>query len=168
LEWLTFGSEHSGGSPRQQPADWQQGTVDLLLCEVGAPDYRSSAPHWPDETGGLLCPHRLGITPVARLQFASAAANGPLGAAGSEALRMAGASNRAVREWVDIEALLLAAGVVRSASGVPDLSRTDGWSTASSQAVARTSRQGDGAGRSVDSAFNRAAEKRAVELAIEL
>ncbi len=168
LEWLIFGSEHSGRGPRQQAAEWQQGTVDLVLCEVGAPYYRATAPHWPDETADLLYPHRLGITPVARLRAASTATSGPLGARGSEALRMAGTRNQAVREWVDIESLLLAAGVARSESGVPDLSRTDGWSTASSEAVAGTTRQSAGAGRSADAAFNSAVEKRAVAMAIEL
>lgn len=126
--WVLFGHDHTNGSPRVEASIWQKGSLDLVLCEFTTPLYRGHAPHWPDEveSGTVIYPHRIGLTPVAWLAGVDAGPGGVLGEA-SDALRKAAIKNRGVRVELDIAPLLHAMGVTTSGESLtPDLSRTAG------------------------------------------
>jgi Protein NO VEIN, C-terminal len=162
--WLLFGYNHSNGSPRVEPPMWQAGTFDLVLCELTTPLYRGSAPHWPDEIerGGVIYPYRIGFTPVATLTAVTASPSGPLGADGTEGMRVAAISSRGVSVNLDVAPLLQLAGITPPHQGShTDLSGT----TIGLPAIPRV-RGRRGAGRSQDPAFNRAVEDHAVRMAI--
>jgi hypothetical protein len=163
--WVLFGHDHSNGSPRLDAVAWQAGTVDLVLCEFTTPLYRGQAPHWPDEVeaGEVIYPHRFGLTPVASIAGTPAAPTALLGAAGTEALRLAAIGNRGVRVDIDVHPLLAAMGVQVVGNSVPDLSRTAGVPRPAFPPV----RGKRGLGRSHDPEFNSAVERRAVEMATE-
>jgi hypothetical protein len=167
--WVLFGHRHTNLGPRQPLAAWQRGELDIVLCEFTSPYFTATAPHWPDETtsGTVIYPHRFGITPLARGHVTADPA-GPLGLAGTDALRLAGANNHPVQVDLDIQPLLTTLGIaLPSGTDRPDLSRTAGSPTAPSSDNSRGGRGRAGRPRSVDAAFNSAVEKHAVRLAIE-
>ncbi|WP_435055198.1 protein NO VEIN domain-containing protein [Micromonospora aurantiaca (nom. illeg.)] len=161
--WVLFGHDHTNGSPRVEASIWQRGSVDLVVCEFTSPLYRGQAPHWPDEveSGVVIYPHRIGLTPVARLASVDANPGGVLGPA-SEALRKAAISNRGVRVELDVAPLLRTMGVTTGGESLePDLSRTAGSPRPSFPPV----RGRRGAGRSHDPEFNKVIEDHAVAFA---
>ncbi|MFI7550794.1 protein NO VEIN domain-containing protein [Micromonospora sediminimaris] len=166
IRWVLFGHDHNNGSPRIDARTWQAGTLNLVLCELTTPRYEGHAPHWPDEveSGNVIYPYRLGITPVATLADVPASPTNLLGPAGTEGLRMAAISNRGVLVHLDVAPLLQKMGVPTTPDGsVPDLSRTAGSPRPSLPPV----RGRRGAGRSNDPEFNKTVEDHAVKLAIK-
>ncbi|WFE47113.1 DUF3883 domain-containing protein [Verrucosispora sp. WMMD1129] len=166
IRWVLFGHDHDNGSPRADAKVWQAGTLSLVLCELTTPRYEGHAPHWPDEveSGQVIYPYRLGITPVGTLADISASPGDMLGLAGSEGLRMAAIRNRGVLVQLDVAPLLQRMGVPTApGSSVPDLGRTAGSPRPSLPPV----RGRRGAGRSNDPEFTSTVEKHAVKMAIE-
>ncbi|WP_203823580.1 protein NO VEIN domain-containing protein [Actinoplanes palleronii] len=164
IRWILFGYSHSSGGPRQQAADWQKGVVDILLCEVSGDFYTGHAPHWEDEISQnkIIYPCRVGMTVIGSATGVATDAAGPLGLAGSEALRLSGAGNRGVRFRADLGDLHRVLRADVTPSGVVDLSRTAG-----DVIPERPGRRSAGQGRSQDAAFNKALEDHAVAMAIE-
>ncbi|WP_189332542.1 protein NO VEIN domain-containing protein [Actinoplanes ianthinogenes] len=164
VRWVLFGYSHSSGGPRQPAADWQSGVADILLCEVSGDFYTGHAPHWPDEIedNKIIYPCRIGITVIGAATGVSTSANGPLGLAGSEALRLSGTGNRGVYCRVDLSDLRQVLDAPVTSSGVVDLSRTAG-----DVIPERPNRRSQGQGRSQDAALNKALEDHAVAMAIE-
>jgi hypothetical protein len=162
VRWILFGFNHSSGSPRMEIPAWRSGTVSVALCEVTAPLYTASAPHWPDEieTGQVLYPYRLGLTVVATADEVATDPSGPLTADGTDALRLSGISNRGVRCNVDMTRLLRLLRVT-ARGGVVDLSTTSGTMLPDVPAV----RGRRGAGRSQDPELRAAVENHAVVMA---
>lgn len=82
----------TGVEPRMQLAEWVTRKITVYLFEVGAGFYEAKAPHWPDEEaeGAIKYPVRFGIEPLATLRGVRLDEDGPLGLAGSNAIRRSG------------------------------------------------------------------------------
>ena len=163
IDYVIFGYEHSAGSPRLGPQDWQRGSATLILCQRTVAPYLGHAPHWPDEHNDaqVIYPYRFGLTPLATLTDVPLSQAGPLAGAGSEALRLSAIGNRGIRTETDLTDLMAQMGLVFDPTGNPDLSQTAGAVTPDTTTV----RGRRGAGRSNDAAFNRAVETHAVQMA---
>ncbi len=164
IQWILFGHTHSSGGPRQQPHEWHRGTAGIVLCEVSGRFYTGHAPHWPDETeqNQIIYPCRIGITVVGHAAGVSTDPNGPLGADGSEALRLSGTNGRGIRFSADINRVRQELKTPVTPSGIVDLSRTPG--DVIPEPPGR--RRSPGQGRSQDPELNAAVEKHAVAMAV--
>lgn len=104
----------TGVAPRMQLEKWVTQEITVYLFEVRESFYEAEAPHWPDEEaeGVIKYPVRFGIEPLAVLQDVRLDEDGPMGLAGSDAVRRSG-TQRGLGILVDLDPqpLLDAAGI---------------------------------------------------------
>ncbi|MFG2194441.1 DUF3883 domain-containing protein [Streptomyces sp. NPDC048639] len=104
----------TGVAPRMQLEEWVTHTITVYLFEVRESFYEAEAPHWPDEEAESVIkyPVRFGIEPLAVLQGVRLDEDGPMGLAGSNAVRRSG-TQQGIGMLVDMDPqpLLDAAGI---------------------------------------------------------
>ncbi|MEW2548004.1 DUF3883 domain-containing protein [Streptomyces sp. NPDC047002] len=121
-EWSAeFSSAHAqfailaiGAAPRVPLDVWVHKMITVCLFAVREGFYRGSALHWPDEQtdGTIKYPVRFGMDPLAVLHDVPLSEEGPLGLAGSDAVRRSG-QDRGIGKLLDLDPqpLLDAAGI---------------------------------------------------------
>ncbi len=69
-EYVLLATGHTHGGPRTKPQEWQEGTLDIVICQELGDFYDAKAPHWDDEfaAGRVLYSRRFGIIPLAQAQ----------------------------------------------------------------------------------------------------
>ncbi|MFB8352078.1 protein NO VEIN domain-containing protein [Streptomyces niveus] len=161
----------TGVAPRVPLDAWVTQRITLYFFEVGANFYQGEAPHWPDEEAenSIKYPVRFGIEPLAMIPDVSLGEDGPLGVAGSDAIRRSGIE-RGIGRLCDLnpQPLFDAAGVPADWTErqyVP-LSRTPGFTAEQVEAPRTPKRRRRGAGFISDPKKRKAIELYAEDTAV--
>ncbi|MDT0266986.1 DUF3883 domain-containing protein [Streptomyces sp. DSM 44915] len=161
----------TGLAPRVPFAQWSRGKITLHLFEVVQNFHRGKAPHWPDEDAEntVKYPVRFGIEPLAMLRDVPLDEHGPLGLAGSDAVRRSGIE-RGIGKLVDLDPrpLLVAAGIGErweEHQEIP-LNRTPGITVEQLEAPKSPKRRRRGAGFISDPKKRKAIELHAEDMAV--
>ncbi|WP_254393373.1 protein NO VEIN domain-containing protein [Streptomyces buecherae] len=161
----------TGVAPRVPLEVWLAQRITLYLFEVRANFFAGQAPHWPDEEAEntVKYPVRFGIEPLAVIRDVSLGEQGPLGLAGSDAVRRSGIE-RGIGKLCDLDPqpLLDAAGIPADWARqrrVP-LNHTPGFTAEQVEAPKAPKRRRRGAGFVSDPKKRKAIELHAEDMAV--
>ncbi|MFE4533490.1 protein NO VEIN domain-containing protein [Streptomyces scopuliridis] len=161
----------TGVAPRVPLDVWLTQKITLYFFEVRENFYEGEAPHWPDEEAenAIKYPVRFGVEPLAVIRDVALNEHGPLGLAGSDAIRRSGIE-RGIGKLCDLapQPLLDAAGIPANwaqRQQVP-LNRTPGFTAEHVEAPKTPKRRRRGSGFISDPKKRKAIELHAEDMAV--